>query len=72
MRLVEKQRDEFQMKLSEAEDQNNRSNAALTNLQLVLEQFQQGKFLPLAIPLVLEQLEKQICADNKRRGIFFS
>lgn len=43
MRLIEKQRDEIQLRLSEAEDQNNRSNVALTNLQLVLEQFQRDK-----------------------------
>ncbi|CAB3236611.1 unnamed protein product [Arctia plantaginis] len=43
IKLLEKQRDEVQARLSEAEDAKNRSEAALTNLQVVLEQFQLDK-----------------------------
>ncbi|CAG9789951.1 unnamed protein product [Diatraea saccharalis] len=43
IKLLEKQRDEVQAKLSEAEDARSRSEAALTNLQVVLEQFQLDK-----------------------------
>lgn len=43
IRLLEKQRDEVQARLSEAEDAKSRSEAALTNLQVVLEQFQLGE-----------------------------
>ncbi|XP_049882043.1 thyroid receptor-interacting protein 11-like isoform X2 [Pectinophora gossypiella] len=39
LKLLEKQRDEVQGRLSEAEDARSRSEAALTNLQVVLEQF---------------------------------
>lgn len=43
IRLLEKQRDEVQARLSDAEDARSRSEAALTNLQVVLEQFQLDK-----------------------------
>lgn len=43
IRLLERQRDEVQARLSEAEDARSRSEAALTNLQVVLEQFQLDK-----------------------------
>ncbi|XP_032524396.2 thyroid receptor-interacting protein 11 isoform X2 [Danaus plexippus] len=43
IKLLEKQREDVQLKLSEAEDARNRSEAALTNLQVVLEQFQLDK-----------------------------
>ncbi|KAH9632435.1 hypothetical protein HF086_010828 [Spodoptera exigua] len=43
IKLLEKQRDEVQARLSEAEDARSRSEAALTNLQVVLEQFQLDK-----------------------------
>lgn len=42
IKLLEKQRDEVQARLSEAEDARSRSEAALINLQVVLEQFQLG------------------------------
>ncbi|KAF9815464.1 hypothetical protein SFRURICE_018110, partial [Spodoptera frugiperda] len=43
IRLLERQRDEVQARLSDAEDARSRSEAALTNLQVVLEQFQLDK-----------------------------
>ncbi|XP_045457437.1 thyroid receptor-interacting protein 11-like [Melitaea cinxia] len=43
IKLLEKQREEVQARLSEAEDARSRSEAALTNLQVVLEQFQLDK-----------------------------
>lgn len=43
IKLLEKQRDDVQAKLSDAEDARSRSEAALTNLQVVLEQFQLDK-----------------------------
>ncbi|XP_050357884.1 putative leucine-rich repeat-containing protein DDB_G0290503 isoform X2 [Nymphalis io] len=43
IKLLEKQREEVQARLSEAEDAKSRSEAALTNLQVVLEQFQLDK-----------------------------
>ncbi|KAM3968617.1 LOW QUALITY PROTEIN: uncharacterized protein ACR2FA_012176 [Aphomia sociella] len=43
IKLLEKQRDEVQARLSEADDARSRSEAALTNLQVVLEQFQLDK-----------------------------
>ncbi|CAH2061729.1 unnamed protein product, partial [Iphiclides podalirius] len=43
IKLLEKQREEVQARLSEAEDVRSRSEAALTNLQVVLEQFQLEK-----------------------------
>lgn len=43
IKLLEKQRDDVQARLSDAEDAKNRSEAALTNLQVVLEQFQLGE-----------------------------
>ncbi|RVE51900.1 hypothetical protein evm_003520 [Chilo suppressalis] len=43
IKLLEKQREDVQAKLSEAEDARSRSEAALTNLQVVLEQFQLDK-----------------------------
>ncbi|XP_045781136.1 thyroid receptor-interacting protein 11-like isoform X1 [Maniola jurtina] len=43
IKLLEKQREEVQAKLSEADDARSRSEAALTNLQVVLEQFQLDK-----------------------------
>ncbi|CAH0598611.1 unnamed protein product [Chrysodeixis includens] len=43
IKLLEKQRDDVQARLSDAEDAKNRSEAALTNLQVVLEQFQLDK-----------------------------
>ncbi|CAH0718359.1 unnamed protein product, partial [Brenthis ino] len=43
IKLLEKQREEVQSKLSDAEDAKSKSEAALTNLQVVLEQFQLDK-----------------------------
>ncbi|EEB19544.1 conserved hypothetical protein [Pediculus humanus corporis] len=43
VRLVSVQRDEFQTKLSAAEDEIQKHKASLTSLQIVLEQFQQDK-----------------------------
>ncbi|XP_059054457.1 thyroid receptor-interacting protein 11-like isoform X2 [Achroia grisella] len=43
IKLLEKQREEVQARLSEADDARIRSEAALTNLQVVLEQFQLDK-----------------------------
>uniref|UniRef100_A0A1Y1MJS9 GRIP domain-containing protein n=2 Tax=Photinus pyralis TaxID=7054 RepID=A0A1Y1MJS9_PHOPY len=43
LQLVGNQRDELRVKISDIEDENNRHVAALTNLQLVLEQFQKEK-----------------------------
>ncbi|XP_013184726.2 thyroid receptor-interacting protein 11 isoform X1 [Amyelois transitella] len=43
IKLLEKQREDVQVKLSEAEDARSKSEAALTNLQVVLEQFQLDK-----------------------------
>lgn len=43
IKLLEKQREEVQTRLSDAEDAKSKSEAALTNLQVVLEQFQLGK-----------------------------
>ncbi|XP_072933789.1 uncharacterized protein [Epargyreus clarus] len=43
IKLLEKQREEVQTRLSDAEDARSRSEAAMTNLQVVLEQFQLDK-----------------------------
>ncbi|XP_053620600.1 thyroid receptor-interacting protein 11-like isoform X2 [Plodia interpunctella] len=43
IKLLERQREEVQARLSEAEDARSKSEAALTNLQVVLEQFQLDK-----------------------------
>ncbi|XP_038217042.1 thyroid receptor-interacting protein 11-like [Zerene cesonia] len=43
IKLLEKQREDVQSRLGEAEDARSRSEAALTNLQVVLEQFQLDK-----------------------------
>ncbi|VVC99923.1 unnamed protein product, partial [Leptidea sinapis] len=43
IKLLEKQREDVQTRLSDAEDSRNRSEAALINLQVVLEQFQLDK-----------------------------
>ncbi|XP_045508018.1 thyroid receptor-interacting protein 11-like [Colias croceus] len=43
IKLLEKQREDGQARLGEAEDARSRSEAALTNLQVVLEQFQLDK-----------------------------
>uniref|UniRef100_A0A2A4K7U0 GRIP domain-containing protein n=2 Tax=Heliothis virescens TaxID=7102 RepID=A0A2A4K7U0_HELVI len=43
IKLLEKQREDVQARLSEADDARSRSEAALTNLQVVLEQFQLEK-----------------------------
>ncbi|KAJ8708169.1 hypothetical protein PYW08_010535 [Mythimna loreyi] len=43
IKLLEKQREDVQARLGEAEDARERSEAALTNLQVVLEQFQLDK-----------------------------
>ncbi|XP_039761412.1 thyroid receptor-interacting protein 11-like isoform X2 [Pararge aegeria] len=43
IKLLEKQREEVQARLSESDDARSRSEAALTNLQVVLEQFQLDK-----------------------------
>ncbi|KOB73268.1 putative slender lobes protein [Operophtera brumata] len=43
IKLLEKQREEVQARLSAADDAASRGQAALTNLQIVLEQFQLGK-----------------------------
>ncbi|CAK1549153.1 unnamed protein product [Leptosia nina] len=43
IKLLEKQREDVQARLGEAEDARSRSEAALTNLQVVLEQFQLDK-----------------------------
>lgn len=43
IKLLEKQREEVQTRLSDAEDAKSKSEAALTNLQVVLEQFQLDK-----------------------------
>lgn len=44
MSLIVQQRDELQIKLSAADDKVLSHTASLTNLQIVLEQFQRGKF----------------------------
>lgn len=41
--LLVQQRDEISSKLSQAEDRESKNQAALTNLQCALEQFQRGK-----------------------------
>lgn len=43
--LLAQQRDELLAKLSEAEDNDNKNQAALTNLQVALEIFQKGENL---------------------------
>ncbi|XP_047513867.1 thyroid receptor-interacting protein 11-like [Pieris napi] len=43
IKLLEKQREDVQSRLSEADDVRSRSEAAITNLQVVLEQFQLDK-----------------------------
>lgn len=53
LQLVTNQRDEFRKRMSEADDRIAKQGAALTNLQLVLEQFQKGKcILLLKIPII--------------------
>lgn len=43
--LIQQQRDDIAMKLSQAEDRESRNQAALVNLQCALEQFQRGEIL---------------------------
>lgn len=43
LQLITNQRDDLRKKISDAEDQARKQEAALTNLQFVLEQFQKGK-----------------------------
>lgn len=45
IQLLTNQRDELRQRISDAEDENNRQAAALTNLNFVLQQFQRGKFI---------------------------
>lgn len=42
-KLLEQQRDEMALKLSQAEDRDSKNEAALVNLECALEQFQKGK-----------------------------
>lgn len=51
IKLLERQREEVQAKLSDAEDARIRSEASLTNLQVVLEQFQLGMLFYLILSL---------------------
>lgn len=46
--LVVQQRDELVQKLTLAEDRESKNQAALTNLQCALEQFQNGELISLA------------------------
>ncbi|XP_041985992.1 thyroid receptor-interacting protein 11-like [Aricia agestis] len=61
IKLLEKQRDEVQTRLSDAEDTRSRSEAALTNLQIVLEQFQLDKERDIhaATEKIRRQLEEE-------------
>lgn len=45
IQLLTSQRDELRQRISDAEDENNRQAAALTNLNFVLQQFQRGRFV---------------------------
>ncbi|KPJ01223.1 Thyroid receptor-interacting protein 11 [Papilio xuthus] len=58
IKLLEKQREEVQAKLSDAEDTRIRSEASLANLQVVLEQFQLEKERDIAA--ATEKLQKKL------------
>ncbi|XP_013134316.1 PREDICTED: thyroid receptor-interacting protein 11-like isoform X2 [Papilio polytes] len=65
IKLLERQREEVQAKLSDAEDARIRSEASLTNLQVVLEQFQLEKERDVAA--ATEKIQKQL-DDMKYRN----
>lgn len=64
IRLITAQRDDFQVKLSAAEDEIQRHKASLTSLQIVLEQFQQDK--EREVEEVGLKYEKQIQINQNR------
>lgn len=45
--VLQQQKEDLSVKLSEAEDRESKNRAALINLQCVLEQFQKGNLRPL-------------------------
>lgn len=63
LQLVGNQRDELRVKISDIEDENNRHVAALTNLQLVLEQFQKEKEKDVFNET--ERIRRQITLERK-------
>lgn len=54
------------MKLSEAEDARNRSEAALTNLQVVLEQFQLGESVNYYNVIIDKMKQTNFVTSNKQ------
>ncbi|KAJ2939076.1 hypothetical protein O0L34_g10265 [Tuta absoluta] len=66
IKLLEKQREEVQARLSDAEDARSRSEAALTNLQVVLEQFQSDKERDIAA--ATEKIRNKL-TDEKRQNL---
>ncbi|KAI5643501.1 hypothetical protein NE865_04485 [Phthorimaea operculella] len=66
IKLLEKQREEVQARLSEADDARSRSEAALTNLQVVLEQFQSDK--ERDIHAATEKIRNKL-SDEKRQNL---
>ncbi|XP_037293074.1 thyroid receptor-interacting protein 11 isoform X2 [Manduca sexta] len=67
IKLLERQREEVQARLSEADDARIRSEAALTNLQVVLEQFQLDKERDIhaATEKIRNKMEDQRRQNNK-------
>ncbi|KAF5296375.1 hypothetical protein FQA39_LY12494 [Lamprigera yunnana] len=63
LQLVSNQRDELRNKISDIEDDNNKHIAAITNLQLVLEQFQKDK--GNHVQLETERIRRQINQEKK-------
>lgn len=63
LQLVGVQRDELRMRMSDMEDENNKHAAALTNLQLVLEQFQKDK--DKDVYEETERIRRQITLEQK-------
>lgn len=61
--LLSNQRDELMRKLSDAEDNANKQTAALTNLQVVLEQFQRDRENDIKIET--ERIRRQIKAEQQ-------
>ncbi|XP_065160691.1 thyroid receptor-interacting protein 11-like isoform X2 [Atheta coriaria] len=66
LQLVTNQRDELKRKMSELEDQMEKQNAALCNLQIVLEQFQREK--DKVIFEETERVRRQVAVEKRMQA----
>jgi chromosome segregation ATPase len=63
LQLITNQRDELRKKISDAEDHSNKQEAALANLQFVLEQFQKDK--EKHVQKETERIRRQITVEKR-------